>query len=423
MRRKLLRFAHQSLAGDAFYSLSGAVVTRGSVFLLQVLIARQLSVEMFTEFVTASSVGVFAAAISDLGLSNAVVVLSRGDRAVCLICIRQVLAHRLVGFVAATLLGTLVVVFVLDIPLTQSLFSFVIVSSYTLYFLSRYFRSVLLTDLQLNRLIRFEIGERLLSFVLAVGGIVYGSPLLLALGFCMGSLLAVVRSWHSIHIFPSTDAVPSIPTRQRILRLGMTMALSNAGSLLSARFDLLIIAKTRSTAEVAIYGASYNVLLAASLMSSALAHAALSHLPTKGPGTERSYVRMAFAVGGFGFFLIASTGPLIVKGLFDLDADVLQVLFVILAAAFFFEALTSTLVVIAPLKGMQNRLVASVWVSVVANAIACLLLIPRLGVIGGAIATWLGYVCVCLGWGRRWPSMSHSQRVKRRKEGSSGGRS
>lgn len=388
----------QGLAGQSIAVLWIAVALRVALLGLQALIARKFSVADFNFFITANIIGALASVASDAGLTTTVIFVARGDGFNARLLVAWLQRRRFAAAFVFWVVGTLAALALhhsfapRDIEIAGLLIASYVVQGY-----SRYQRSPLIAERRPVWEAQLEFLDRGLALVGAcVPLLLTQSLIFVAAGQLIGALAGYLTA---------TIAVPSIPKQalnwsRSAMRYGLSLSIAVLATQLYARLDYLVLSQLASQNRAATYAATYNLILGFSLLPIAVTRVATSHIsggeaPTN---TRRDYFAIALVVGVLGGAVIALTGPVSVRGLFRLDDPQLPILCVILGIAFVFMSLNSTIGVLAPKGGTEVRFLAVVGLALVLNLIACLALIPFIGMLGAGIATALTEVFVAVAW-------------------------
>jgi O-antigen/teichoic acid export membrane protein len=365
---------------------------------LQAVLARTFNVADFNFYITANIIGALASVASDLGLTNTVVFTARGDPGNARLIVAWLQRWRAVSAVLFWLIGTVCVVLLrhsldpADIGTAALL-----VGSYVGQAYSRYRRAPLLAEQR-------PVGEAGLEFLdkgLAILGALL--PMLLthqlfyvALGQMIGTVGGYVLVRRAVTMLPRKALIWS----RSALQYGVNLSLAVFATQLYARLDYLVLSQFAIPSRAAVYAATYNLVLGFSLVPIALTRVATSHLALGeiGARARRDYLLIALSAGLAGGVAIAAIGPSVVRALFRFDDTQLNALCLILGMAFVFMSINSTIGVLASRIGRERRYLAVVGSALFVNLIACLVLIPSLGMLGAGLATALTEVFVALSW-------------------------
>jgi O-antigen/teichoic acid export membrane protein len=377
-----------------------AVVLRVALLGLQALIARRFSVADFNFFITANIIGALASVASDVGLTTTVIFVARGDGGSARLLVAWLQRRRLAAAFAFWVIGTAAV-----LALRHNLapgdveVAGLLIASYVIQGYSRYQRAPLIAEQQPVREAQLEFLDRSLAVVGAFVPMLFSRSLVYV---AAGQLIGAVAGYVTARI-----AVPSIPRQamhwsRSAVRYGLSLSVAVLATQLYARLDYLVLSQLATQNRAATYAATYNLILGFSLLPIALTRVATSHLSAgeTTSKTRRDYLAIALVVGVIGGAIIALAGPLSVRGLFRLDDPQLPTLCVVLGLAFVFMAVNSTIGVMAPKGGTEVRFLAVVGLALVVNLIACVALIPLLGMLGAGIATALTELFVAFAWWR-----------------------
>jgi O-antigen/teichoic acid export membrane protein len=162
------------------------------------------------------------------------------------------------------------------------------------------------------------------------------------------------------------------------------------------KIDVPILAMFRPSSEVGAYWAAYNVVFGFMAFAALLARAALPEMSrgtasnrASGLGATFHLALVSFVVGGILSLLVGATAQRIIPALYgsrlSQAGELLKILAAILPAYFLGSVLISRLVA----DGKQRRWTFAATVSALANVGANLVLIPRLGATGAAVASVL----------------------------------
>jgi O-antigen/teichoic acid export membrane protein len=194
---------------------------------------------------------------------------------------------------------------------------------------------------------------------------------------------------------------------------GFPLAIVSVTVLASYKIDVPILAYYRSPEEVSAYWCAYNILFAALLLAglwSRVGLPAMSHSAAGaaegGQGASLHYAVLGGVLGiGIAMLLYGAAGPLLhaaYGGRFDVATDALATLALALPASYLSGTLAARLVAESRQRGWSVAAVLSAMLNVGMNVV----LIPKYGLMGAAIATvsseWLCLV-VLLCWFREAP--------------------
>ncbi len=379
---------------DATVTLATAMFSRGGVLLLQVGAARLLGVVAFNVFVTATIVGAVVYLLSDLGLRQAVIVSAAGDEGLARRAAAALRSVRRKAALPIAALGAVAVAVLASTDGEHALAGALIVLSYAVQSYSRYLRSPLRAGARVVAESKLEWLERAATLIGAGAGLLARSLVWSGVGALAGALLGLFVTQRSLRL-QAGDA-PVAFTRSPV-RYGMTLSAAVAASMVYARLDYVVLLRIGSQLDAAVYAATYTLVLAFSMLYVAVSDTAYAHLPgnaaARGP-----YLRLVTVAGGLGFLTIGTTGPALVRTVFGLDHPSLGPLCWLLGVASAVMAVTSTVGVFAPMEGRERRMTALSALAAGVNVGLCLVLIPSLGVIGGALATIATESVGAIGW-------------------------
>lgn len=384
---------------DASVSLASAAFNRGSIFVVQIAVARWLDLRSFNIFVSASVVGALVALASDVGLRQASVFSARGDEEVCHSLVARYTHVRRRTALGAAVAGTLMVVAISG-PTSHGWSGpaiLLIVGSYALQSYSRYLRSPLRSAGAVVAESKLEAAERAIGLAGSLAGIWMGSLVLAATGQAAGAVVGLVLTHRAVG-HPHVRATRS---SRSLLAYGATLSVAVAATTIYARVDYLILLRMGTQREAATYAACYSLLLAAGLLYIALGEAAMAHLP-RHPAARTPYVRFAVLVGVVGGATIAALGAPLVRTLFDLDHPDLPALARLLGLAYLLMSVNSLIGVLGAATGQERLLVLTAASAMVINIGLCVVLVGRVGMLGGAVATVLTEVFIGIFW-LVWP--------------------
>lgn len=365
---------------------------------LQALIARRFSVADFNFFITANIVGALASVASDVGLTTTVIFVARGDGGSARLLVAWLQRRRFAAALAFWVIGTAAVLALRhDLAPADVEVAGLLIASYVIQGYSRYQRAPLIAEQQPVREAQLEFLDRGLAVVGAFVPMLFSRSLVYV---AAGQLMGAVAGYATARI-----AVPSIPRQamnwsRSAMRYGLSLSIAVLATQLYARLDYLVLSQLATQNRAATYAATYNLILGFSLLPIALTRVATSHLSAgkTTSKTRRDYLAIALGVGVMGGAIIALAGPLSVRSLFRLDDPQLPTLCVVLGLAFVFMSVNSTIGVMAPKGGTEVRFLAVVGLALVVNLIACVALIPFLGMLGAGIATALTELFVAFAW-------------------------
>lgn len=386
------------LASQSFAVLWITVVLRLALLGVQALIARKFSVVDFNFYVTANIIGALAAVASDAGLTTTAVFASRGDGVNARLIIAWLQRKRFVAAVISWVVGTAIVLMLRHSLAPSDLeIAALLIGSYVVQAYSRYRRSPLLAERRPVWEAELEFADRGLAIVGAVVPIFLSSSLLyVAIGQLIGALGGYATARAAVTVMPRR----ALSWSRSALGYGLSLSVAVLATQLYARLDYLILSQLASPNRAATYAATYNLILGFSLVPIALTRVATSHISSgeSTPHARRDYLGIAVLTGIVGGAIIATTGPVSVRGLFRLDDPQLTALCLILGLAFVLMSINSTIGVLAPKRGTERRFLAVVGVALIVNLVACIALIPSLGMIGAGLATALTELFVALAW-------------------------
>jgi O-antigen/teichoic acid export membrane protein len=267
---------------------------------------------------------------------------------------------------------------------------------YALQAFSSFVRSPLLAGAQVLSESTVMVKERLLALAGSATGILVGGGLAAAgLGGLVGTAAGLLMSMRRVRRGAATAHV--IWNRSAVA-YGLRFVAAVSATMVYARLDYLIIVRLQPTIDAAAYAAVYTLIVAAFLIPVALMRATTVHYAHDPAVAMRVHIRTALATGAVGGLAIAVFGPLIVRIGFGLEHHQLQLVSAILGAAFVLMALNSRIVVVESYSGHERTLAELLWSAGLVNLVACLVLIPTVGIVGGAIATLTTEAYVALAW-------------------------
>jgi O-antigen/teichoic acid export membrane protein len=331
---------------------------------------------------------------SDLGLRQAVLFVSRGDRSVCGGLLERLAGVRLIALVAGSIVGVgFTFGFVRgggDVHIAAVL----VVVSYALQSYARYLRTPLRAEARVTQEARLEALERIILIAAGVAAVFSGSLLVVGVTQVAVALFGLLLA---IRVVGFQRGYGALTLDRSMLGYSLTVLIALGAPILYSRIDYLVLERIGTEQAAAVYAAAYSLLLAATTLQISLAEAAIGHLPGS-PSSRQHYLRLIFAVSIAGGAAMALLGPFVVRHVFGLDHPALPVLCRVLGLAYAVMAVTSTIGILAPLAGRERSLLRILLVAFFVNLGLCVWLIDRIGMVGGAYATLLTEVFVGVTW-------------------------
>jgi O-antigen/teichoic acid export membrane protein len=387
----------RSLQADGAALLVATVLARGSVLIVQVLVAQMLGPADFAFYVTCAVIGAIVYSIADLGLAQSIVVAAGGDYGLAARAASQLRATSLLGAAGSMVIG-LAAVWLFDgiEDVARGVAAATILLTYALQSFSTFVRSPLLAGAHVLSDSTMMVRERLLALAGSAIGILVGGGLAAAgAGGLVGTTVGLLISLRRLRRGAATGSV--IWNRSAVV-YGLRFVAALSATMVYARLDYLIIVRLLPTPEAAAYAAAYTLVVAASLIPIALMRAATVHYALHPAEAMRGHLRATLATGVVGGLTIAVSGPFVVRIGFGLDHNQLQLVTWVLGAAFVLMAFNSKLMVVESYSGHERTLVKLLWSAGIVNVAACLLLIPRIGIAGGAVATLATEAYIAVAW-------------------------
>jgi len=379
------------------------IASRGVVFAVSILAARQLLVEDYGQFTYALSLANLFYVFTELGLHLVILREVRIDTARFRALWPSVLTLKLVLSAAALVAGC--VLFPLLWPWKFS----VILLGAMVWMAGNALFDFLQTVC--NALHRFRLAA-LLALVYR-GGLLIATSVLFARGaVTLGSLLTIFMICNvaatviSLRLAPAALDAPRLaalrdPAVWRLVKLSVPIGLANMFGMVYQRFDMLFLGWFSTAGEVGLYGAAYRLfevmfMLPAALM--AIATPLLSRARDEGPAALRAELaRIGLLLGaaacawlGLGFFNAPGIVRLLFGEAYRGAAPALRLLVLANVAVFVSQMLTYTLIVL----GRERRHLVNQMVCFVLSGAAAFICIHLWQARGAALAIIITHVAL-----------------------------
>jgi O-antigen/teichoic acid export membrane protein len=227
--------------------------------------------------------------------------------------------------------------------------------------------------------------------LLAVGGaIVFGATLsLVAWGQALSTVLPVLLGLWLIRRHPSASPAPAAHAPTAILQRSFPLAVNGGLALLSLRVEFLAVKLLKGAYDAGLFAVALRVIEFLNMVPSAIcagAMPALTREALRGEGPVRRRTGMTAALlaapAAAGLLLVAPEVVVLLGGAeFAAGGQALRVMALALPPLFLNAVLLHSLIA----AGRASTLPRLTFVRVTAATVLALLLVPRFGIVGGAV--------------------------------------
>ncbi|MGI9185281.1 MAG: oligosaccharide flippase family protein [Solirubrobacteraceae bacterium] len=382
------------------------VVTAGLTAVLTLYLTRKLGPRSFGEFSLAVSVVGVMLVVADGGISASsgrFLAEQRRDRQRVVTILANALTLKLIVALTAS-----VALFALAAPLAHAYadpdltwpFRAVAIVLFTQSLMAYYSNALVSVERISANLAIYtaeSIAETLASVALvALGGGAGGAAFGRAIGYAVGAVAAI---WLSARVFGRRALVPAKPNRGvvgPIVRYAGVMFVVSGAWTLFSQVDVLLIGAYVGSAEVGLFSAPLRLCTVLHYPGLAIQNSVAPRL-ARGPGREPDVRSFQVALRGLVILQAAMLAPVLVwaSPIIDLllgsgyarSAEVLRAL----APFVFMQGLGPVISVGVNYLGGSRRRIRIAVAAFLIDLLLDVLLIPRIGALGGAIATSVAY--------------------------------
>ncbi len=378
----------------------GSRILRG---ILSIIAARYLGAEGLGIFSYALALGGFITFFDDVGIGTYVTrSLARNDNNQ-----QTVFAT---GFIIKTVLGICaLLLFIMIGPIVSSIpEAAVLIPAVALLIFFDHMRSFFFTVTRAQERMyidaSIQIGTNILIAGLGLGAILINpSPLMLALGYLIGSLLgtiaSVVAAWAYIK---NSLASFSYPVFKEIIHAAIPFTIITVSNVLIFNTDSLFLGHYGSSTDVGLYGAASRVIMMFYVISSLFAVATFPNLVQKikdgapiGDALKKSLLVLGMVALPLILIMILGRVPIVTLlygASFIGAAPILAILSLSYLPVFALNVLNNAILA----KNIQSKFIGANVAGVLVNIGLDYLLIPHYLGIGAAIASVAGLGTICL---------------------------
>jgi len=252
-----------------------------------------------------------------------------------------------------------------------------------------------------------DMGEQLSKIGFSVVAVAFGASLVGVIWANTASIVlaAGMSLWFVVLALPRADRTqpePSSPVA-RIFRYSYPLAFSNILGIVLAWVDMLFMGYLGSSTDVGYYGAALRLGTGGSVVLLAFATVftpIISDLYNRRRSTElhslyKTVGRWIF-IFSLPIFLVTATFADPLMKMFGSEFTAGSIALILLALGQLINASTGTAGLMVLMSGRSKMEMVNVSASLVVNVALCFLLIPRLGIVGAAIANATGAAVINL---------------------------
>lgn len=399
--------SRRKIITNTLYQLIGKIITAGSTFAITIILARSFGLEGYGEFVKITTYIAFYLLIVDFGFNAvAIPLMSTHDET-------EVFSHLLLirfffGFFLAIVSPMLVYSFsgveLLSSGFTDTTRTGILILSTTIFFQGVFLsgNAVFQKNLSYHRsVISGALGSLTTLLLLLAIFFVHGGLILSLVAFALGYIVTAVTTIFLIRPFvPLIRLSFSLSIIKSLLLQSLPLGLALILNLLYLRANTFILATTRSTIEVGIFGLAYKFFEFFLTVPTFFMNSVYPvFIERKGSIRELQQT----TVKAFGFLLIAAlvlvivgniVAPFLVLVKEDFLPSVLPFRMLVSALPFFFLSSLSMWLLIALER--RKLLLAIYGVVTVLSLLLNLAIVPQFGYLGAASITILSEAVVLM---------------------------